>query len=361
MRIAVIGGGMAGLACTDALVAQGAEVTLFESGDRFGGQVRTTRDRGYLVEEGADAIGPNHGVAAARARAMGLGDQLVEHHALPTLRLLNGALDPLPNDDAATLLGIQDPRTPGRPPVTLASGMDSLVLASTARLREAADLRRGTSVVALDRTPDHWIVNLAMGSALQVDALVLAIPPKTAAWLVHPTAPSGGRFLASLGARPAVVVSLGFQRDALTHPLDANGFSVPLESLESGVQSCAFVSSYISGRAPDGCVLLRILMRPGRRELDRATDAVWVDRTLESITPVLGIRGVPDAYWVARWPEVVPTFSDRYRGAVAAGREALRKVGLVELAGSAYDGPGIDAAISSGVAAAAALGSLVRR
>jgi oxygen-dependent protoporphyrinogen oxidase len=49
MRVAVVGGGLAGLACAFELVDAGVDVTLLEAGDRFGGQVRTTLDRGFIV------------------------------------------------------------------------------------------------------------------------------------------------------------------------------------------------------------------------------------------------------------------------------------------------------------------------
>ena len=58
MRFAVVGGGFAGLTCALELADDGSDVVLLEAGDRFGGQVRTTRERGFLVEEGADGFGP---------------------------------------------------------------------------------------------------------------------------------------------------------------------------------------------------------------------------------------------------------------------------------------------------------------
>ncbi len=40
-RAIVIGGGVAGLAAAHDLLRQGAQVSLYEASDRFGGQVRT--------------------------------------------------------------------------------------------------------------------------------------------------------------------------------------------------------------------------------------------------------------------------------------------------------------------------------
>jgi oxygen-dependent protoporphyrinogen oxidase len=54
-RIAVVGGGVSGLAAAFALVDQ-ADVTLFEASDRVGGPVRTVEFAGESVEAGPDAF-----------------------------------------------------------------------------------------------------------------------------------------------------------------------------------------------------------------------------------------------------------------------------------------------------------------
>ncbi|MGH7910774.1 MAG: flavin monoamine oxidase family protein [Candidatus Dormibacteraceae bacterium] len=61
--VVVLGAGVAGLTAARALVAEGAQVTVLEAGDRVGGRVRTVRDlAGAPVEEGAEFI---HGTGAA--------------------------------------------------------------------------------------------------------------------------------------------------------------------------------------------------------------------------------------------------------------------------------------------------------
>ena len=50
-RVAVVGGGIAGLAAAHALAEAGADVTLYEAGDRLGGKVRTGSFCGLPVEQ----------------------------------------------------------------------------------------------------------------------------------------------------------------------------------------------------------------------------------------------------------------------------------------------------------------------
>lgn len=58
-RVAVIGGGIAGLAAAHRLLERGegrVEVTLFEATERLGGAIGTERERGFTLERGPDAL-----------------------------------------------------------------------------------------------------------------------------------------------------------------------------------------------------------------------------------------------------------------------------------------------------------------
>ncbi|MFZ9629195.1 MAG: protoporphyrinogen oxidase [Ilumatobacteraceae bacterium] len=82
-RIAVIGGGIAGLAAAHALVTQhAAEVALFESDERLGGKLRTSPFAGLPgVDEGPDAFLARLPWATALAREVGLGERLTSPQA----------------------------------------------------------------------------------------------------------------------------------------------------------------------------------------------------------------------------------------------------------------------------------------
>lgn len=82
-RIAVLGGGLAGLAAAHRLcelkIAQGQnfDVTLFEAGTRLGGLVGTVRIGDYLVDTGADSFLTNKPAAVGLCRRLGIEDRLV--------------------------------------------------------------------------------------------------------------------------------------------------------------------------------------------------------------------------------------------------------------------------------------------
>lgn len=71
-KVAIIGGGFAGLMAASELVAH-CEVTLFEARDRFGGRVFSKRKPSGVVEAGGELIGYNHPLWLQYAKQFELG------------------------------------------------------------------------------------------------------------------------------------------------------------------------------------------------------------------------------------------------------------------------------------------------
>src|SRR4051812_16261464 len=103
-RIAIIGGGVAGLSAAYALEKQkkkGAELNyiLFEAGSRLGGGIATGRVGDFVIEAGPDSFLTEKPWAADLCRELGLGDELIASNDAErrTYILLNGRLVPLPD------------------------------------------------------------------------------------------------------------------------------------------------------------------------------------------------------------------------------------------------------------------------
>jgi oxygen-dependent protoporphyrinogen oxidase len=104
--IAVVGGGIAGLAAAHQLATAGVDVTIFERGDQVGGRIRSSPFAGLPdVDEGADAFLARVPEGIALAADVGLGDALVHPESVGAA-VWHNALHPIPD---GLLLGV-----PGR-------------------------------------------------------------------------------------------------------------------------------------------------------------------------------------------------------------------------------------------------------
>lgn len=100
MHIAVVGGGVSGLVAAFRLLwrAPRAAVTLFEKAERLGGQIRTQRVEGFVIEAGADSFLTRKARGVAFCNELGLAGRLVARQAqhAGTFVRHGGALHPLP-------------------------------------------------------------------------------------------------------------------------------------------------------------------------------------------------------------------------------------------------------------------------
>ena len=102
-RIAIIGGGISGLAAAFALEdhrrAGTLEYTLYESSPNLGGVLRTEHIDGCIVEAGPDSFVSEKPWAADLCRTLGLGDQLIGSNDADriTYILVHGRLIPMPD------------------------------------------------------------------------------------------------------------------------------------------------------------------------------------------------------------------------------------------------------------------------
>ena len=94
--VAVVGGGIAGLAAAYDLQRRGLTVRVFETSPRPGGVIHTDRFNGWVIDGGPDALLVQKPAAVALCRELGLGDRLVSTLLPRTAYVLrDGRLRPL--------------------------------------------------------------------------------------------------------------------------------------------------------------------------------------------------------------------------------------------------------------------------
>ena len=95
-RVAVIGGGITGLAAAFELAEAGRQVVLFEASDSLGGKIAETSLDGTVIPTGPDAFLARRPEVIELAKQVGLGESLVSPTARSARIYRNGELHPLP-------------------------------------------------------------------------------------------------------------------------------------------------------------------------------------------------------------------------------------------------------------------------
>jgi len=96
-RLVIIGGGITGLAAAWQGMSRGAEVTVLEADDHFGGKLVTDHRAGFLVEQGPDSFVAYRPAALALIAELGLADQVISAGGGRRVSLLSrGKLRPMP-------------------------------------------------------------------------------------------------------------------------------------------------------------------------------------------------------------------------------------------------------------------------
>jgi protoporphyrinogen/coproporphyrinogen III oxidase len=115
-QVAVIGGGISGLAAAYHLRADGVRVTVLEKAPAVGGLLRVSDVAGLPLDEGAESLLNRRPEAVALARDVGLGADIVHPADVPAGVWSRGRLRPLPDGtvmgvpgDPQALSGLLDP------------------------------------------------------------------------------------------------------------------------------------------------------------------------------------------------------------------------------------------------------------
>jgi len=356
-RIAVIGGGIAGLTVALRRAQSGDQVSLFEASARIGGQLWTQLEDGFVVEHGAEGFVARSEVVPQLAAEAGIAAQLVEQTEQRSFRFDGQDLVELMPGEAGRLLGFQVPADDlGRGIRSFWQGMGQLPAQLALTLGARVELHVQRAIERVAPRPGGVVVLDAHGQALDFDAAVVATSAPSAASLLCDAFGLSASALREAPLLSSLTVSLAYRRDAIAHALDGTGFIVPAPEQLGGVRAVSFSSSKLPNRAPAEHALVRLFFRPSEHELLTLSDSAWVERAERALASAVRARGPAQRAYVSRWPRALPVFDATHRERVSTLETALSGQPLW-LAGAAFHGSGIDAAIRSGERAALAVGN----
>ena len=233
-------------------------------------------------------------------------------------------------------------------------GMSSFVEAIARRLPEGI-AKFNARVERLKRNPaGGWTLELEgeKHEPLDADAVIVTTPAhRTAQMLVNVDRQLGAR-LAYIPYSSSAIVSFGFRREQIRHPLDGFGFVVP-QTEGRRILSGSFSSIKYAGRAPDGAVLMRAYIGGTTiPELTDLSDEELVTIAAEEMNYLLGIQGPPLIQHLVRHRRAMPQYVLGHGENLRGIEQLTAKLPGLELAGNAYHGVGIPNCIQSGQQAA---------
>jgi protoporphyrinogen/coproporphyrinogen III oxidase len=215
-------------------------------------------------------------------------------------------------------------------------GLESLPDAIAERL--GGSLRLSTPALALERNGAGYAVRVASGDRLEADAVVLAVAAKAAAALVRPFDAQAAKLLGTIEPAGVAVVGLAFRRDRFRTPPDGYGYLVvPGEDLP--ILGALFESNLFPGRAPEGQVMVRVIMGGADRpDLLTRSDADLAGLAMGALDKTHGLASGPERTWVIRQDASIPQYAVGHMTLLAdLDRRATAQRGL-HFAGNGYRG-----------------------
>ncbi|MFC5949849.1 protoporphyrinogen oxidase [Pseudonocardia lutea] len=220
------------------------------------------------------------------------------------------------------------------------------------RVASGAELRLGTTVRELERREHGW--RLVVGpttapEALDVDAVVLAVPAPAVRKLLDGPVPAAAAAVAGIELASSVVIAFAFR--GITGP-ETSGVLVAADEPLS-IKAATHSSSKWGHVSPDGLVRLRVsLGRFGEAATLRVDDAELVARARADLATLHGITADPVAVHVQRWGGSLPQYAPGHLDRVAALEAAVAEVPGLEVVGAALHGVGVPACVGTARAAA---------
>jgi oxygen-dependent protoporphyrinogen oxidase len=188
--------------------------------------------------------------------------------------------------------------------------------------------------------------------SVSAHSVILAVPTDAAGRLLAKLNPSFESLLTSIEYAAVAVVSLGYRKGDVGHPLNGFGFLVP-RSAGLRVLGTVWNSSLFPGRAPDGHVLFTSFVGgttdPSASKLTHQELSALVHR---EISPLLSITAEPIFCSITIWPRALPQYNLGHRDRLASIFKHLARFPGLFLTGNYVSGPSIGACVEQALSVA---------
>ncbi len=299
----------------------------------------------------------------------GDGDQLSLASTFPYLRdleikygsLARGALEMRKKSNGKA---VQGSRSAFLTPTT---GLAEIVEKLVDRLKaNGVDLRLNTRALRIAQFESCYNVDLADGSSIEADSLILATPAYVSGTLISSIDPDLASTLQGIRYASTATVSLAYRLSNVPRALDGYGYVIPRREGRKAL-ACTWTSTKFPHRAPDGYALIRVFVgRAGQTLTPSPSPSGGGENPLlpmgegsgvreyllalakEELNLTLGITSEPILSRVFMWDRAMPQYNLGHPEILERIDAALEKHPGLALAGNGYRGIGIPDCIHSG-------------
>ncbi len=233
-------------------------------------------------------------------------------------------------------------------------GMSTFVEAISVELPEGT-IQLNSPVEHITKSSSNgWYLSLGgdQRRSLKVDAVIVATPATYAAEMLSSVDHEMILQLRTISYSSSAIVSLGYLREQIAHPLDGLGFVVPSVECRK-ILSGTFSSIKYPGRAPEGHVLIRVFVGgPNLSDICSLSDKKLCTIATDELRQLLAIHGQPTTHHISRHATGMPQYRLRHGDVVKKIESRTANLAGLELAGNSYHGVGIPNCIQSGEQAA---------
>lgn len=245
------------------------------------------------------------------------------------------------------------------PPLSFATWVGGLTTLTQRMLHDTGvQIRTFTSVESVRVLPEgKYSVETARDGAVEVDAVVLALPARVAARIVRPLSHTATAHLETVRYASVATVIVAYPKSAIEglKAFKGTGLLVP-SSMGRLLKAATFVSTKWSHMEDPDVVLVRLSCgRANEIAIDNMNDTELVAKLHADLVDATGVKSEPIESYVQRWPNAMPQMEVGHLELVAKIRQDLGFFKGIHLAGSSYDGLGIAACLRSGSKAAGAV------
>jgi oxygen-dependent protoporphyrinogen oxidase len=194
----------------------------------------------------------------------------------------------------------------------------------------------------------HYELQVQRGGrteAIQADSLIMAAPAGAAARVLAGLAEQFASLLGRIEYAAVAVVSAGYKREQVGHPLAGFGFLAPRKEGRR-LLGTVWSSSLFPGRAPEGMVSLATFIGGATDpQLFQHTDGEIAATVEKENSEILQISGPPVTRMVHRWAHAIPQYNIGHSQILAGLREEIARFPGLFLTGSYLGGPSVPACI----------------